>query len=753
MTVGRVSPRPVAPAPRADRVPQPLRLLVQWVVWKFSWRQEQEKWTKPPYRAIHGTPAAKSTDPATWCDFDQAMRCYQAGACDGIGFVFKEGGGLVGVDLDDCRDPQTGELEHWASTIIEQLGTYTEASPSGTGVHMILRGQLPPGGRRKGLIEMYESGRYFTMTGATLGNLTAEVESRQAELTALHAEVFGNGEQETSNSASPASAGQPRITSALADDELLERAKNAANGTKFDRLWRGDWAAGYQSQSEADLALSGMLAFWTGRDAQRIDSLFRRSGLMRPKWDQRHSSSGKTYGEVTTSKAIESCQRTHGDIPLGRCDNGEGGRARALASHSPSATVQSTEPVKQLKPDIQWPHPLRDEAYHGLAGDIVRLVEPNTESDPAALLVQLLVGVGNVVGRTAYYEVEADRHYTNLFACLVGRTAKGRKGTSWGNIRRWLEEADPDWVLDRVYSGLSTGEGLIHAVRDEQIEEDEVVDPGEADKRLLVYESEFASVLRKLEREGNSLSALMRQAWDSSRLQTMTKRHADKATNAHISIIGHITCEELQRYLNRTEAANGFANRFLWVCVKRSKCLPFGGSGLDLRTLLPMQEQLSLAIQRTKAVSRITLDPEARRIWAAVYPELSTGEFGMFGAVTSRSEPISLRLACIYALLDQSVAIRKEHLLAALEIWRYCSDSARHIFGDSLGDPVADQIMLALRGSPEGMTRTELSAFFKRNKPSHQIARALALLLAHGKVRRDVLPSNGGRAPERWRAI
>jgi hypothetical protein len=203
-----------------------------------------------------------------------------------------------------------------------------------------------------------------------------------------------------------------------------------------------------------------------------------------------------------------------------------------------------------------WERAVADGALHGLAGELVRTLKPHTEADPAAILVQLLVCYGNVIGRRAHFTVEADKHYLNLYAVVVGTTSKGRKGTSWGQVRHQIEMADPGW-RQRVASGLSSGEGLIWHVRDRTDEDD-----GVQDKRLLVHESEFASVLKVMGREGNTLSPVLRDAWDTGDLQTLTKSAPAEATGAHISLVAHVTAQELRRRLDATEAANGFGNRF-----------------------------------------------------------------------------------------------------------------------------------------------------------------------------------------------
>jgi hypothetical protein len=269
---------------------------------------------------------------------------------------------------------------------------------------------------------------------------------------------------------------------------------------------------------------------------------------------------------------------------------------------------------------------------------MVRAIEPQSEADPVALLIQILVGFGNCIGRSGNFPVEGDRHFMNLYATLVGDTAKARKGTSWGRIRRIFEQAEPDWTEKRIMSGLSSGEGLVWHVRDPIMTREKVKnggvtgtqevesDPGEPDKRLLVQEPEFAVVLRQIERHGNTLSTNIRQAWDRGDLGSLTKNSPVRATGAHISIVGHITTEELRRTLSTTEAANGFANRFLWVCVRRSKLLPDGGGPVDLA---PLIDRLKAAIEIARTLGEIYRSNAARKLWHSVYPQLSAGKPGL----------------------------------------------------------------------------------------------------------------------------
>ncbi len=419
-----------------------------------------------------------------------------------------------------------------------------------------------------------------------------------------------------------------------------------------------------------------------------------------------------------------------------------------------------------------WPEKLDEAALYGLAGEVVRAIEPHTEADPVALLTQLLVYFGNVIGRRAHCRVEADRHYANEFVLATGATAKGRKGTSEGRVRALfdsIEESEPEgseslegsWVRTRLQSGLSSGEGLIWAVRDPIVQSEPLrdknkkvtgyqkvtTDPGVDDKRLLVQESEFAAALKVAARDGNTLSPTMRQAWDTGRLRILTKNNPGSATDAHISIVGHITKPELLRQMSETDMANGFANRFLFVAVKRSKCLPEGGGSVEVGELV---NHLREAVRFGARQGEVKRDWRARKVWAAVYPMLSDGQPGLLGAATSRAEAHVLRLSLIYALLDLSPVIRAEHVIAALAVWDYCLASARWIFGAKIGDTTCDEILQALRRSQKPLSRTDISDLFGRHKSSTEIGRALDELVSLGLVTCERVTTSG-RTADYWR--
>jgi putative DNA primase/helicase len=290
----------------AEAVPPRLRNTDQWVCW--AERRRNGKPTKVPL-APDDDGYAATDDPATWASFDATLNRARDPDVDGVGFVFTGEDPFVGVDLDDCRNPETGSLTEQAGAIVTRLASYTEVSPSGTGLHVIARGELPDGRSRHDGVEMYADRRFFTVTGRRLEWLPERVCERPAELPAVHDEHVAEDERDPTGSTRDPSVDTegvltegPQFDPELEDEELLERAKNAANGEKFEQLWRGD-TSDYPSHSEADMALCCLLAFWTNCDPQRVDQLFRESGLMRDKWDEVHYAHGSTYGEKTVKRA------------------------------------------------------------------------------------------------------------------------------------------------------------------------------------------------------------------------------------------------------------------------------------------------------------------------------------------------------------------------------------------------------------------------------------------------------------------
>ena len=699
---------------KPSEIPNALRKRQQFVVWKLE--LSHERWAKIPYSAVTGE-RAKVDDPGTWTDFQSAENAFKNGDYSGIGFVFSESDPYVGIDLDDCRNPRTGKLAPSAQSIIGKLGTYAEVSPSGTGIKLFAAGKLPIEGtgrrikHKGGEVEIYQHGRFFTVTGHRVGRKNATVRRCNSKIQKLWNNLFGKADGAQSTNGFGSLILPHNVPSSVSDDEILCKAMAAANGQKFKGLWNGDSSSCGGDDSAADLALCSSLAFWTGPDINRIDRLFRQSKLMRPKWDKTHYADGRTYGQATIQKALT------GKISF---FNWQASNLISLSSLS----------------SRDWPI-LGDEALYGLAGEIVNSIDPYTESDPVATLGNILAMFGNVVGSHPRYMVGHAKHATRINVVNVGLTSKGRKGTSLSTPLYLFGQVDKEWAKQHISRGLSTGEGLIYAIRDLGRKTSK---KGVEDKRLLVIEEEFASPLIMMRREGNVLSAVMRQAWDAGDLATMTRNDPLQVDGAHISIIGHITAEELSRHLSDTNKANGFANRFLWLLVKRSKELPEGATP-PAKEMARLSSELKKAVDFARKTGELHRDDKAHDLWHSVYSPLSAGREGLSGAVTSRAEAQVLRLSINYALLDRSKIVRVEHLVAALTAWKYADQSASYIFGGSTGSSLEDRISVLLTTGP--LSTSEISRRFGGHITSNDLSMALGKLETAKRVEQKKKRTNG----------
>lgn len=406
---------------------------------------------------------------------------------------------------------------------------------------------------------------------------------------------------------------------------------------------------------------------------------------------------------------------------------------------------QEQQPSSALPVPDGWPAPPDAAVYHGLAGEIVNTITPETEADPVAILSQLLVAFGAAVGRGAWFQVEATLHHPNEFLVLIGDSARSRKGSSWDHVHRLIAGADPQ-LAGRILTGLSSGEGLIYSVRDPAGQ-----DPGAVDRRLLVIEPEFVSVLKNISREISTLSPTLRSAWDGRPLAILTRTAPARATDAHISVIGHITATELQHHINPVELANGLLNRFLLLGCRRVRLLPEGGDPDPLKRT-GLDRQLTSTLNVARRAGQLRLSTQARRAWADAYQRLAEPQPGIAGAISARAEAHTIRLALIYALLDTTRQIRPAHLTAALALSDYALRSATWALERTTGDPLARQIHTALTHAlPGGLTRTQLRDLLHRNPTTSQLDHALAALAHDGKITSQRVLT-AGRPAELWTA-
>lgn len=281
-----------------ELIPNELKALKQWGLYKREWQETKQKFNKFPKSAIDGSDA-KSNDPTTWVDFETALKALDEFKLDGLGFFFANG--YAGIDIDHVavdlhRWRQGDDDDNVVSDFLSHTESYAETSMSGEGLHIIVKGEIPGDRRRKGNIEMYQAGRFFAMTGKRTGNFKRINEIKPSNFKYLYEKYLGRDKvlQLPTN--------QPTQTVNLSEQEIIDKASKSKTGKRFLLLYGGGWEQFYSSQSEADLAFANDLAFWTGRDFSKMDSIFRQSSLMRDKWDEKHGKT--TYGVATLNKAI-----------------------------------------------------------------------------------------------------------------------------------------------------------------------------------------------------------------------------------------------------------------------------------------------------------------------------------------------------------------------------------------------------------------------------------------------------------------
>lgn len=740
----------------AEGIPEELRALSRWVPWRYDWKPDKKgggTWTKVPLSAKTGR-AADCTKPAAWDTFERCLELLAAGTADGIGFAFTESD-YVGFDLDGHRDPATGTLTPFAQLVLATFDTYAEVSASGTGVKLIGRGALPPDAPKKVAalgLELFDRG-FFALTGRAVPGTTGTVADLQPAFGAHLSDLLQSTDRAQPTTSKVLKTDEPASEPVLAvpeapapvppasaylptPDEVIERVRSHVQG---EALWNGDTGAHNGDHSGADLALCNLIAFYAGPNADLIDTVFRGSGLMRDKWDERHARDGRTYGTMTVQKAVADKREFYAWPP------------KLEFSATPAAGAPPGAPNTEGK--APWPV-MGAAAYHGLAGEFVRFVEPQTEADPVALLVQFLAMFGSAAGRGAYFQVERTRHYANEFMVIVGRSAKGRKGTSEAWPSDLMRLADEEWSKHCRAGKFGSGEGLVWALRDPIFGtvdgEQQCVDEGVEDKRLLILESEFSAILKIATKELNTLSDQLRDAWDGKDLHNKNKVSPCSATGAHVSIAAHTNESDLKLLLTENAMANGFANRFLFFAVRRSKELPFGGN-VDEEQFAELAARVAERLEDAREEGRVEWGAEAAALWATggTYSHLSRERYGLAGNLTSRAEAHVVRLALLYALLDGEREIGLAHLQAGLAVWDYAEATAYRLFGSSTGDPLADDLLRYIRGAPTGIGRWDLHQCVGKNIPAAKIGTALQALRERNLARCEMLKT-GGRNAETW---
>ena len=391
-------------------IPQELKDRPQWVLWRKEIRNGKP--TKAPYQ-INGR-RANHSKPETWNSYENVVAAYQTGFFDGIGYVFSADDPFTGNDFDHCIDPETGEIKEPAKTYIHRLNTYSEKSPSGFGVHTICRAQLPDGRGRKDQklgFEVYDRLRFFTISGIPVDGCSLIIEDRQNEIDAFYKEVFDKSPSKTSPVTSI-------ISIEVSDSDLIERAMRAKNGEKFKSLWNGSYeGAGFKSQSEGDMSLCAELAFYTRKDPSRIDRLFRKSALMRDKWDEKHGE--ETYGQMTISRAIEKTDKVYEGKGFKKQTHGLKLIKGAGSETSSKITdiIVTSRQLREISDDslsaLEAANNFDGQNLYIRSGMLTTLRE-DEKGSPKIQLVNETILRGRLTRAANFYKVKNDGNYTDI---------------------------------------------------------------------------------------------------------------------------------------------------------------------------------------------------------------------------------------------------------------------------------------------------------------------------------------------------
>lgn len=383
------------------------------------------------------------------------------------------------------------------------------------------------------------------------------------------------------------------------------------------------------------------------------------------------------------------------------------------------------------------------QAYIGPIGDFLDDVSPHTEATDVGILAHLLPAIGAMIGPKPHAQAGSEQP-CRLNTALVGPTSTGRKGTSYVPVKQLIKAIDQDFYESQCVSGLSSGEGLINKVADKK-ERGEDIDSNEiVDKRVLVVESEFSRVLAQTKRDGNILSQVLRESFDSGDLGVLT-RDPLSAKDAHICIVGHITPEDLKLKLNEVEKANGFGNRFLWFVVHSDKHMPFAEM-VPERIINQHAKVFAKVLRFATPVSHVKLDDDAKGHWEQLYAELRKDLPGFVGAMTARGSTMVLRIALIYALTQHSKQIRVVDIDAAMAVWKYNLESVEMLFGKVSCNSLDDKLYRLLGNGP--LKTREFHSHVKAT--GAEILAGLERLEQSGEIERSINRGTRGRPSTTW---
>lgn len=682
-------------------IPAELKALPHWVCWKA--KPNGERIEKIPVCASTGS-LASSTDPETWTTYEQAKQVAETQDGLGIGFVFQRDAGIVGIDLDKCRDASTGVVEPWAEVILRGLNSYTEVSPSGTGVHIYVRGVLPPGRRKKGRIEAYESGRFFTVTGQHVGDTPATVEARPEQLAVFHAAHLADPVPE--RPAQPVTR-----TTTLGDVDIVDKCRKAKNGGKFNGLWRGH-TAGYASQSEADLALIGLLKFYT-QDAGQLDRLFRQSGLMRPKWDERRGD--QTYGEQTIAEALAYVRETY--YPFTHTGMKEPIPMNTVTAETEESAPSGDDDTVPTPLDALGPFP--EDAWRGPFKVYREAMQGTSEAPDTAHFTALwAVAAATLRRRVSFYY--AFPHFPNVYLVNFGNTGDSKTSAGRQGLRLLPEQGVK--LLRGVGSAEALGDWMQQPVEGPMVSH-------------LLFIEELATVLSRGGWEGSTLLSFLTETFDTpEKYEIPFRKNPVLVQEPTPTLIAGTTIEWLWKGLREIDVHGGFGNRIFYMTGPPKPPVPLPTK--------PNQEALAEVrghLQRlaTLPPTELFFMPEAQALWRDFYlawkgtswPELTT-------AATKRIPTYIVKLSMVYAALEGTSLITADQVAAAIQVGHYgarCADLLmnRHR-QQGVQSKCEARVLAALRERP--LPAWKIHRAISGSYSAEELARALRALQAAGAI-------------------
>jgi hypothetical protein len=394
-----------------------------------------------------------------------------------------------------------------------------------------------------------------------------------------------------------------------------------------------------------------------------------------------------------------------------------------ISTALPKSNGKYGEKLLALKPEASLERvapALSNAALYGVLGDLIKKGDPYTIASPAAVLLQYLVMAGNSIGRVAKVRFKNRDNYPNLFTIVVGPTAKGAKGSALRLCEDTFKEISPEWYTDRIISGLGSGQAIIGALQDT---------PENTDRRLLIVEQEYASVMGVMSKSGANLNEMIRKAWDETDFTSATKHCKMKASSCHVSLIAHITREEFTSLMMRKKAQldmkNGFVNRVLWCYSHRTKSpmevqeMPEGFFTEDYERL----KEALVSIQNESDVT-LRLSEDAQKLMEREADSIEVSDYGITTDTDNRGMSQVLRISLIFSLLDNAREVKAEHLEAAIAVWNYCKKSARWVFEDHEFSSLANKLFVALEAQPRTWSEV-YETVFRNNYKKVQIRKII----------------------------